>query len=240
MANFGRISAAAATLCVSFAVCPLPSAHASYADEAAYLTRLNAERRAHGLPALRETADLDQVAQRWSRQMADANRLSHNPRLTTAVTGWRVVGENVGEGPTVGDLDAAFMASPEHRANVLDRDYTQVGIGTVRQEGILWITVDFRCPDRTRQASPSLRPAVTPRGSQASTTRRPQQLAPVQPMLRFGSVGPAVVRLQRLLGIVADGIFGPQTQRAVLRYQRNHGLQVDGIVGPQTWGALTK
>ena len=57
-------------------------------------------------------------------------------------------------------------------------------------------------------------------------------------LLRFGSRGAAVARVQRALGIPADGIFGPQTRRAVLRYQAHQGLLVDGIVGPQTRAAL--
>ena len=44
--------------------------------------------------------------------------------------------------------------------------------------------------------------------------------------------------LQQALGVPADGVFGPQTERAVKRYQRQHGLTVDGIVGPQTRQAL--
>jgi peptidoglycan hydrolase-like protein with peptidoglycan-binding domain len=44
--------------------------------------------------------------------------------------------------------------------------------------------------------------------------------------------------LQNALGVPADGVFGPQTQRAVKHYQRKHGLAVDGIVGPQTRQAL--
>jgi hypothetical protein len=47
-----------------------------------------------------------------------------------------------------------------------------------------------------------------------------------------------VRRLQRALGVAADGVFGPQTQRAVKRFQRRHGLTADGIVGPVTRNAL--
>ena len=57
-------------------------------------------------------------------------------------------------------------------------------------------------------------------------------------LLRVGSRGPAVVRLQQRLGVTADGIFGPHTRAAVRSFQKRHGLLVDGIVGPQTRAAL--
>ena len=57
-------------------------------------------------------------------------------------------------------------------------------------------------------------------------------------LLRVGSRGPAVMRLQKKLGIAADGIFGPHTRAAVRKFQKRHGLLVDGIVGPQTRVAL--
>lgn len=56
--------------------------------------------------------------------------------------------------------------------------------------------------------------------------------------VRMGDRGPAVKRIQRRLGLSADGVFGSQTKRAVRRFQRRRDMTVDGIVGPQTRRAL--
>lgn len=45
-------------------------------------------------------------------------------------------------------------------------------------------------------------------------------------------------RVQQELGIPADGIAGPQTERALKRFQRANGLTVDGVIGPETLAAL--
>jgi hypothetical protein len=63
-------------------------------------------------------------------------------------------------------------------------------------------------------------------------------VASTEVTLRKGDRGPAVRRLQRRLGIAADGIFGRRTDRAVRRFQRGRSLEVDGIVGPLTRDAL--
>ena len=52
------------------------------------------------------------------------------------------------------------------------------------------------------------------------------------------SRGSEVRIAQRRLGVTADGVFGPGTQRAVKAFQRAHGLTADGVVGPATWQAL--
>jgi len=52
------------------------------------------------------------------------------------------------------------------------------------------------------------------------------------------AAGSTVSRLQSMLGITPDGVYGPNTRRAVRNYQRNHGLTVDGIAGPVTLASL--
>ena len=59
-------------------------------------------------------------------------------------------------------------------------------------------------------------------------------------MLRVGSRGDGVKAVQRLLGIAADGVFGPGTDTAVRAFQRSAGLKDDGVVGPTTMAALSR
>ena len=56
--------------------------------------------------------------------------------------------------------------------------------------------------------------------------------------LKRDDTGEQVKDLQRQLGIIADGIFGPKTEAAVKAYQARAGLMVDGIAGPATMAAL--
>lgn len=58
------------------------------------------------------------------------------------------------------------------------------------------------------------------------------------PTLRIGSKGADVVILQQKLGIVADGKFGPNTQKALIAFQSSHGLTPDGVCGPKSWSVL--
>ena len=57
-------------------------------------------------------------------------------------------------------------------------------------------------------------------------------------LLKVGSRGKDVERIQRAVGTSADGIYGDKTKKAVETYQKRHGLSVDGVVGPQTWGVM--
>jgi cysteine-rich secretory family protein len=143
------------------------------------LSAVNASRAGAGREPLTLTADLSAVAYRWSQRMAASGTLAHNPSLTSQVTGWRWVGENVGYGPDWKSVQVAFMNSPAHRANILDEDYTQIGIGVVVSGGRVWITQVFRSPSGAARPAVASRPAATRTvtGPRTGTARTPSTSA---------------------------------------------------------------
>ena len=57
-------------------------------------------------------------------------------------------------------------------------------------------------------------------------------------LLKNGSKGDNVKKLQEKLGVEAIGTFGPKTEAAVKAWQKANGLKDDGIVGDGTWSKL--
>ena len=57
-------------------------------------------------------------------------------------------------------------------------------------------------------------------------------------LYKRGSRGDMVRQIQKALHLLADGIFGSQTEEAVKNFQMMSGLKVDGIVGPATLAKL--
>jgi putative chitinase len=57
-------------------------------------------------------------------------------------------------------------------------------------------------------------------------------------LLKNGSEGADVKKLQEKLGVEAIGKFGPKTEAAVKAWQKANGLTDDGIVGDATWSKL--
>ena len=185
--------------------------------EASVTRKINAARAARGVHKLRVRSDLVAVARGQARRMASRNRLYHNPNLARQVRNYRWAGENVGYGPSVAAVHNAFMGSPGHKRNLLDRDYTEVGVGAVWRNGRVWIAQVFRKPLRIAAVSKSSR----------STSK-----------LRQGSTGPRVTRVQKRLGVRSTGYFGPVTERRVKAFQRRRGMPATGTVGRPTWRAL--
>ena len=57
-------------------------------------------------------------------------------------------------------------------------------------------------------------------------------------LLKKGSKGDDVKKLQEKLGLTADGSFGPNTEKKVKEWQTANGLTADGLVGDGTWSKL--
>jgi putative chitinase len=57
-------------------------------------------------------------------------------------------------------------------------------------------------------------------------------------LLKVGSKGDDVKKLQEKLGVEAIGTFGPKTEAAVKAWQKANGLKDDGVVGDATWSKL--
>ena len=57
-------------------------------------------------------------------------------------------------------------------------------------------------------------------------------------LLKKGSTGEDVKKLQSKLGLKPDGVFGAGTEMAVKGWQSSKGLTADGIVGEGTWSKM--
>jgi uncharacterized protein YkwD len=109
----------------------------------AIVQRTNRFRRAHGLPPLRVSRKLSQVALRHARNMARKNRMAHvlggrdaGQRLTRAGYRWSNYGENVAWGyKGVRKVVRSWIKSKPHRKNLLNRKVTEIGVGVAYRKG---------------------------------------------------------------------------------------------------------
>jgi len=94
---------------------------------------------------LRLDPELSKVAKVHTREMVRSNSLHHSTstQLRNRVTNWSSLGENVGVGSTVSSLHQAFMNSPAHKDNILHSTFRHVGVGVIKDDGRMWVTVIF-------------------------------------------------------------------------------------------------
>ena len=151
MPSTGVASAAGHRAAASSAACDdthlLPTRANSSRVEAATLCLVNVQRARHGMRALRPNADLARSSAAHSEDMVANNYFDHvSPAGETPLERIRkssylpsraayVVGENIAFGTmqlaTPAAIVASWMKSPGHRANILDPDFRDSGIGVV-------------------------------------------------------------------------------------------------------------
>ncbi|MGH2808623.1 MAG: CAP domain-containing protein [Actinomycetota bacterium] len=111
--------------------------------ELEFLDMINNARTSRGRKPVRLDRELSRVARRHTWEMVEQNLLYHSPEetLRKRVTNWLILGENLGRGGDAESLHRAFMASEPHRDNLLFPAFNFVGIGTMRNERGLWVTI---------------------------------------------------------------------------------------------------
>ncbi|MGH9000379.1 MAG: CAP domain-containing protein [Acidimicrobiia bacterium] len=146
----------------------------------------NSDRVRNGQASLYTARELQAFAQNRAEEMARTGRLSHTEDLGRKISNWQRLGENVGRGRTLQEIERLYMGSPAHRENVLSADFTQIGVGVATSENMIYTAVIFRLPkEEAKEASaappPSSRPPAraqpvqrqAPAPRPASTTTRP-------------------------------------------------------------------
>jgi putative cell wall-binding protein len=88
----------------------------------------------------------------------------------------------------------------------------------------------------TPDPEPTTPDETTPDPAAVTTSLTPYKTS----TLVAGARGAAVVALQKVLGITADGVFGHGTQAAVKAFQSSKDLPSTGTVDPATWAALER
>ena len=113
---------------------------------------LNSDRARYALPALAVDAELCRLARLKSEDMRDNGYFAHvsptygdvRQMLTAFGYAYSGAGENIAHHATVEKAEAAFLSSPGHRRNILNKAYTKVGVGVALDEkGFVYLTQIF-------------------------------------------------------------------------------------------------
>jgi uncharacterized protein YkwD/uncharacterized membrane protein required for colicin V production len=121
-------------------------------DEERLIEMLNEERTRRGLNALEFDEALREVARLHSEEMLRLGYFAHESpntgtladRLNDHDIQYQRAGENLAYAPSAGVAHRGLMQSEGHRANILEPDFTRIGIGVIRApDGTLMVTQVF-------------------------------------------------------------------------------------------------
>ena len=118
----------------------------------------NNDRRQAGVGQLTSRDDIVTIALAHSQDMARAGDIFHSTTFLTAAVknllGARIGGENVAYNGDIDNAHDRLMASPGHRANLLDARFSVVGFAVVHApDGRYFITEDFIEPSGAPRAA---------------------------------------------------------------------------------------
>jgi uncharacterized protein YkwD len=119
--------------------------------EHALIHWVNVQRQHAGRAALVPAADLTVVAHHHAAHMARLRRPYHDPYLGSEVHHWLSLGEDVGSAASLASLEKALLATQDNRRNLLGPGLRHIGVGVTTRDGLLYVTVVTREPDRPQR-----------------------------------------------------------------------------------------
>ena len=135
---------------------PTPSSAEPAALTTGMVEQVNQIRLNAGLPPLAEDATLDMLASSRSADMASRNYFSHTTpegitifnQIQQIGLSYHLAGENLaynygGERDAVSIAMNGFVNSAPHLANLLNAQYTAIGVGTAQSGGRIYFTLVF-------------------------------------------------------------------------------------------------
>ena len=118
---------------------PAPPVSGLTQAEQQMLNLVNQERTGRGLRSLQADLELTRLARLKSQDMINLNYFAHQSptygspfdMMRAAGVTYRTAGENLAGAASVERAHTALMNSPGHRANILNPNYTHIGIGAI-------------------------------------------------------------------------------------------------------------
>jgi uncharacterized protein YkwD len=137
-------------LALSFFLSAQAQTGASVAERQLFVS-VNRARQAQGLSTLKWDEALAVAARRHAGMMAQRGAAEHvfpgepsiPSRATKTGAHFVSISENVAMGSDISLIEAEFLKSPNHRANILDTDVDSIGVGVILRAGQLFAVEDF-------------------------------------------------------------------------------------------------
>lgn len=163
----------------------VPASGGAHRLERAMFERLNRDRAARGLPALRFDERLSDIARHHSADMRDHHFFEHESprtgsvdnRLDAAGYPFLTARENLSEAPDIERSQDGLLNSPPHYANIMSSDVTHVGIGIVEGGVVdatnLTVTQVFARPAENEEPDHAARRALERLDRERAARQRP-------------------------------------------------------------------
>lgn len=122
------------------------------------LNEINKSRVLHGLTRVQMDSELNNLAQAHSEDMAKNRYFSHNNLQSQSPEGRRIaagiktpVAENIAKDVSIKFAHEGLMRSATHRGNILEKDWTRVGLGITKKNGYFYVTQEFSTSPLTNE-----------------------------------------------------------------------------------------